>query len=261
MAGERRRTADGRGSPGSVSGGVGVVGGAYPALGSLQEAVSSGLQQFWSVGGDQFGAELDQAAEFWARFHVIKAVLAAVLLLVLVLLTARAWRGSAFTSSRARRWTLTLLGLAATPLTVLALLVLVANVQGVVAPLSSVLGVLPLSAPGGQLAGTIGEIRQTLAAGGQSSAAEALLHDFLVYHQAMVVLGTVVTLGLVVAGVRTWRNRSRVPTRDRWWRALLLLTSASLVTLAAFFAITTAANLSTAVNPAPALLGFFAGSL
>jgi hypothetical protein len=234
-------------------------GGAYPELGSLQEAVSSGLVRFWSAGRGQLGAPLGWTAEFWARFHIVKAGLAAVLLIVLVLLAARVWRASAYAVGRGRRWTLTLVGLLTTPLTVLALLVLVANVQGAIAPLSSVLGVLPLTAPKGQLASTVGQIRHSLAAGGQSPAKDALLHDFVVYHLAMVAIGGTVTVALLVSSVLIWRQRGRVPAGDRRWRRLLIAASASLVMLSALFAITTAANLSTAANPAPALLGFFAG--
>ncbi len=236
-------------------------GGAYPELGSLQEAVSSGLVRFWSAGGDQFGAPLGSTAEFWARFHIVKAGLAAVLLLVLVLLAARVWRASAYAAGRGRRWALTLVGLVTIPLTLLALVVLVANIQGAIAPLSSVLGVLPLAAPKGQLAGTLDQIRHNLAAGGRSPAKDALLHDFVVYHVAMVAIGGAVTVALLVTALLIWRRRSRVPAEDRRWRRLLIAASASLVMLSALFAITAAANLGTAANPAPALLGFFGGGL
>jgi hypothetical protein len=236
-------------------------GGAYPELGSLQEAVSSGLVRFWSVGGTQVGAPLGRTAEFWARFHIVKAALAAILLIVLVLLAARVWRASAYAVGRSRRWTLTLVGLVTTPLTVLALVVLVANLQGAIAPLSSVLGVLPLAAPKGQLASTLGQIRQSLAAGGQSPATDALLHDFVVYHVAMVALGGAVTVALLVISFLMVRMRRRVPAADQRWRRLLMAASASLVMLSAVFAIAAAASLSTAANPTPALLGFFAGGL
>ncbi len=236
-------------------------GGAYPQLRSLQDAVSTGLVGFWASGGDQVNNPLAPVAEFWFRFHLVKAVLAAALLVAAVLLLIRVWRAAADAPGRGRRWAFALIGVVTTSLATLALLVLVANVQGAVAPLSSVLGVLPLTAPSGQLADTVGQIRHSLALGEQSPAGDALLHDFTVYHAVMVALGALVTTGLVYIALMVWRRRRRMPRDDPRWRRLLMTSCLASLALGAFFALTAAANFSTAVNPAPALLGFFAGGL
>ncbi len=233
-------------------------GGGYPDLPSLRDAVGSGFVRFRAAGGDGFG-DLTRAAGFWGRFHIVKAGLAGLLLLVLGVVLARVLRQSADAATRGRRRGLALAGAVLAPLTVLALLLLVANLQGAVAPLSSVLGLLPLAAPQGPLAAAVRQARQDIASGARTPAEAVLLHDFAVYHAAMSVLGAIVTAGLFTAAVVLWRRRTRVVRRDRRRRRMLALTAVALVGLGAVFGLITAANVSTTVDPAPALIDFFAG--
>src|SRR5690349_5710632 len=118
-----------------------LSGGRYGDLEALREGVTRGFVQLWAAGDGRRG-ELTATADFWARFHVVKAALATVLLVVLCALVARVWRASTSAAGRARRWSLAALGLSASGLAVVALLVVVANLQGALAPLSSVLGVV-----------------------------------------------------------------------------------------------------------------------
>ena len=234
-------------------------GGGYRDLAALRDAVGSGLVRFWSTGGGQIGPDLGRAADFWARFHVVKAALAAALLAVLVVLLARAWRAAVHAADRGRRMRTALVGAVTAPLAVLALLVLVANLQGAVAPLSSVLGVLPLAAPHGELAVTVAHVRRSLATGTRTPAQDVLVHDFAVYHLSMAALGLLVMIGLLVVAVVLWRRRAAVPATDRRWRRVLAFGAVALLVLAGLFAVVAAANAGTAAHPVPALLGFFEG--
>lgn len=67
-------------------------GGGYRDVTALRVAVSCGFVRFWSAGGEDLGADLARAEDFWARFHIVTAALAGVLFLVLAVLLTRVWR-------------------------------------------------------------------------------------------------------------------------------------------------------------------------
>ena len=235
-----------------------LSGARYGDLDALRAGVTRGFVQLWARGDGRLG-ELSATADFWARFHVVKATLSTVLLVVLCILVARVWRASTDAGSRGRRWGLAALGLSASGLAVVALLVVVANLQGAVAPLSSVLGVLSFANPEGALEPVVDQARQVVASGASTPAAEVLRADFVRYHAVMAVLGTAVTLALIGGAVVLWRRRSQTARSQRSWRRLLAAGGAGLLLLAAAFALVTAANVSTALSPSVALLGFLAG--
>ncbi len=232
----------------------------YPSRAALVESLSAAVVRFWSADATATGADLALPVAFWWRFHLIKAVLAALLLVTLVLLGSRTWGAYSRTTTVGRRVVVGAVAAAEGLLALLALLVTVANLQGVVAPLSSALGLLPLGAPDPALARTTDEIRQALVGGAPGPALQALLADFTRYHVAMAVLGTLVTVGLLAASVVLWRRRARVPGARPPGRGLLALVAVCLLVTAAFFAVVTAGNISTVLDPAPALLAFFEGA-
>ncbi|HET7821411.1 MAG TPA: hypothetical protein VFL10_07780 [Ornithinibacter sp.] len=235
-----------------------LSGGRYGDLTALRAGVTNGFVQLWATGDGRLG-ELSATAEFWSRFHVVKATLSTVLLVVLCILLGRVWRASTDAGSRARRWGLAMLGLGASGLAVVSLLVVVANLQGAVAPLSSVLGVLSFADPGGRLEPAVEQARQVVASGASTPAAEVLHADFVRYHAVMAVLGTAVTLALIRGAVVLWRRRTRTDRAERSWRRVLAAGGAGLLLLAGAFALVTAANISTALHPSAALLGFLSG--
>lgn len=233
-------------------------GGGYPGEAALGAAVGRGIVRFWSVGDGLLGPELARPVDYWARFHVVKAALAACLLLALVTLGRRIWSRYAVDAAAApgRRAGVAAGGLVIAATAVLALLVVVANVQGAIAPLSSALGLLPVRAPGPALAPTLTRLRQHLGHGVRSPAADALVHDFVVYHAAMAALAALVTASLLGAAALLWRRRRAAATQRRALATLLVGT----LVLAALFAVVTAANVSTVARPVPALLGFLGTS-
>lgn len=236
-----------------------LSGGRYGDLAVLRAGVTNGFVQFWAAGDGRLG-ELSATADSWARFHVVKAALSTVLLVVLCILVARVWRASTDAGSRARRWGLAILGVVASGLAVVSLLLVVANLQGAVAPLSSVLGVLSFAHPGGPLEPVLEQARQVLRSGASTPALEVLRDDFVRYHAVMAVLGTAVTLALIGGALVLWRRRTHTARTQRSWRRLLAAGGAGLLLLAGAFALVTAANISTALHPTAALLGFLAGN-
>jgi hypothetical protein len=154
------------------------------------------------------------------------------------------------------------------PLLVLAVLLVAANAQGALAPLSSALGLLPAGSVGGRasaeggLAATVREIRLALQSPDATlpPALTRLVGDFAAYHAVMVGIGAAVTLVLAVAAVRVRRRRGHPAPAEPWrLRGPRLAAATACLGFAAAFAVVTAANLSTYLHPAPALLGFFEG--
>jgi hypothetical protein len=235
--------------------------GGYPDVSVLSESMSSGFVQFWASGSGVLNPQLADAIDFWARFHIVKALLAAALLAVLVPLGSATWRRYVRSDSLGRRLLLGVAGLTQAAFAFLALLILTANIQGAIAPWTSAMGLLPKASSDPALAVAIEGVSGDLAGGVSSPAADALLHDFVVYHAAMSVVGAATVIGLLAATFVVWRKRRATARADRRKRRVLASASFAFVSTAALFALVTAANISTVVHPVPALLGFYGGGL
>ena len=233
----------------------------------LAHGVADGLVRDWtrhvaSPGGA--ASSLADPTRFWQSFHLVKAALAALLLLVSTLLTFRVWSARTTaaasgtpagptagpapeaTGSRFRRAARLLGGTSAAALAGVALLALVANVQGAVAPLSSVLSFLPPGSSDPTVVATVKAVGADLAAAPWSAATTSLVRDFAAYHAAMAVLGAATTAVLAGVVALLWRRRRRA--------------AGTVVLLPALaFALVTAANVGTAAHPAPALGAFLRG--
>ncbi|MGL5817690.1 MAG: hypothetical protein ACRCYR_09020 [Phycicoccus sp.] len=192
------------------------------------------------------GSGLLEPSRFWGRFHLVEAVLAALLLGMAVTLTARCWSAPGAGSTRRRTAAWRAAGVAGGGLAGLALLAVVANVQGAVAPLSSVISFLPTGPEDAAVVAAVGELQSDLAAGPRSPVAETLVHDFSVYHAVMAGLGAITAVAMAALVLRPWRRRHR--------GAGVLLVVASLAV-----ALVTAANIGTALDPVPALDTFLRG--
>lgn len=240
--------------------------GGYPDVSVLSESMGAGFVQLWASGSGSSGSsvlnpQLAAAVDFWARFHIVKALLAAALLAVLVPLGLAIWRRYVRSDSLGRRLLLGVAGLTQAAFAFLALLILTANIQGAIAPWTSAMGLLPPVSSEPALAVAIEGVSGDLAGGVSSAAADALLHDFVVYHVAMSVVGAVTVIGLLAATFVVWRKRRATARTDRRKRRVLASASFAFVSTAALFALVTAANISTVVQPVPALLGFYGGGL
>lgn len=200
----------------------------------LRAAAGAAVRAYWAADTRDLSADLSVLTAFWARFHAAKAVLAAIALPVVTVLAVGCWRAAPH-----GRWSsagATLGGVVSAGLAVLSLLAVMANVQGAVAPLASLLPMVP-----DDLRGRFGD---ALRAGTQEPAGlPVLIGDFSRYHAAMAVAAVVVAAGLVAAAV--WWRRSRI--------------AIFVAVLAAGAIVIAVANTMTALDPVPALQAFFDG--
>ncbi|AIY16378.1 tat (twin-arginine translocation) pathway signal sequence [Pimelobacter simplex] len=201
-----------------------LVVGDYSGVGALRDGLPAAFAEHWRLGDGAVSHALGRSADYWATFHLVKAVAAALLLAVLV---------TALRRGRRRPPVLTA-GLLL--LTALAVVLVIANLQGAVAPVSSLLSMLPADA-----VSAAADARGT-------DAFDGLVHDFAVYHAVVAVLAGGTTIVLAVMGVRAWRRRGRPMAVVAFSAALLL-------------GVVALANVTTTADPEPALVAFLdAGS-
>ncbi|MEW2609792.1 tat (twin-arginine translocation) pathway signal sequence [Streptomyces sp. NPDC047880] len=231
--------------------------------GNVAASFRRGLVAYWDSGSPDFPRQLDTTVEFWFRFHLVKAVVSALLLaavVVLGVLLGRLARQRA--DGRPGRRLLVPAGALVALLGPFALVALVANVQGAVAPFASL---LPMLTGGdadtdGELAGTLAQMRQQIAdhpAEGHSPPLAAMIGDFALYHAVLAAMAA--TAGLALAGVAAalWRRRRAAPgTRSR--RAMKAGVAASAL-CAALALVIAVANTTSAAHSSQALAAFLDG--
>ncbi|MDP0399139.1 hypothetical protein [Tsukamurella strandjordii] len=156
----------------------------------------------------------------WSRYHLIKAVFAGLLVVLALYLGHRA-------------------------LALIPAVLLIANVQGSLAPLSSAFSLLGsrVSESDGPLAESLGLMRRRLAAGEWSPPIDALVNDFAWYHLVLVIMAGALTILVLTFAVRDWHQ-----DRRGWALATLVVAVGA--------GIVAAANVSTALEPARGLLDF-----
>ncbi|MFD7427346.1 hypothetical protein ACFV6Z_09855 [Streptomyces sp. NPDC059818] len=251
-------------APGPVAGSM--PGGGYGGRRGLDARLSAYFVDYWRSGERSFPPALRGVVDYWSRYHVVKAVVAAVLLAVLIALGALLWkaflRGGALTAGS--RAALASAGVVVTALALFSLALAVANIQGAVAPFSSLMSMLPVHASHGELADVLDRIRQQLAgypdAGGATAPPlRVMVSDFGRYHAVVAVAATVVALALAALSALSWRRFAGTAASDR--RTRRVLRSAGLLSAlsAAAVLVIAAANTATTADPAPALLAFFEG--
>lgn len=247
----------------------GVLAGRTPGGGySDEKALITGMRtsfvEYWSSGDRGYPAGLERIVDYWIDYHIVKAVTAALLLAVLILLGARllrplmtpgrlaSGRGAVLASSAA---------LAATAAVISAVLVMV-NIQDVVAPFASLLSLLPVGTSNTQLDGTVGQVRQGLAAyphtGGRTPPAlQAMVSNFALYHATLVALLAILAVVLIAMSITSWKRRARTAPSERRIRRRLAVAGFLPALLLLPVILVALANLTTVMHPAPALLAFF----
>ena len=205
---------------------------------------------------------LAELTAMWREFHLVKAVVAGLLVLALIGLASTVRRQVA-SADRGRHRRLLLSAYGGVVVWLLgAITVLLANVQGAVAPFASVASLLPTGQSTGGLARVLSHLRQAVTAGPPSPAgdlASQLLGDFTLYHAVFAVLAAV-TGGLLTALAlravwRRWRLRGPDRSPQPTWLAQSTLYGAA----GGIFLLLALANVSTWVHPAPALLASLGG--
>lgn len=246
---------------------AGSAGRDFPTEGDLVDAFRESFVQYWGAGARIFPPGLEGVVDYWFRYHLAKAVIAAALLAVLVALGVVLWRAFVRAGGRGagRSAALAAAGVAVTMLALFSLAAVMANIQGAVAPFASLLPLLPVGETDGPLADTLGQVRQqlsaSLGAGGQSTPAlEAMVSDFARFHTTMAVIAAIVAAVFAGAGAVLWTRYAATGSSDRRARRVL----GSLGVLSALLALSVivvgVANTTTAADPAPALLAFFNGA-
>ncbi|GAA3205958.1 hypothetical protein ACFO1B_33940 [Dactylosporangium siamense] len=210
-------------------------------------ALHAAFTGYWRTGGPGFTPDLERVVDYWFRYHVAKAAIAALLLAVLVALGARLWQAYRTSGGAA----VATAGAAVTVLALSSLTVVMANVQGAAAPFASLLPMLlegPVDWPADQ-------IRQQLAGDPHSPALTVIIDDYAWYHTVMAVVATVVALALAALSVASWRRFVRA--RDR--RVARAAFGVLLVLSTLAVAVVAVANTTVSADPLPGLRGFFDG--
>lgn len=251
-------------APGPVAGSM--SGGGYGDRRELDDRLSASFADYWESGGRSLPPGLQGVVDYWSRYHVVKAVVAAVLLAVLValgvLLRNAFLRAGALTAGR--RAALASAGVFVAALALFSLAMVMANIQGALAPFSSLMSMLPVHASHGELADVLGQIRRQLAgypdAGGPTPPPiEVMVGDFGRYHAVLAVAATVVALSFVAISAVSWRRFAGTAASDRRTRRVFRASGLLWALLAAAVAVIAVANTATTADPAPALLAFFEG--
>lgn len=211
----------------------GPGGGIVTREADIAEAAGAGFVEQWRTGAAAPPSALAHLVDYWTTFHLLKAVIAGLLVWTCV----KGVRASVGRVARA--------GFAAT--SAFAVLALIANVQGAVAPLASLASMLPRGRDGA-LPEALRTMRRFLLGSpdtGWPPPLRSLVTDFAAYHWALAGVGTVVVAGLLILVATAWRRSARFTAALCGVGALALM-------------VIVAANLSTARVPAPALADFLA---
>ena len=239
-------------------------GGGFSDQRSLIASLRDAFVGYWGSDSRSFAPPMQRVVDYWFRYHVAKAVTAALLLWVLIALAVLLCRTYLRAEIGGRgRAAVASGGALAAMLALSAAAVVAANIQGAVAPLASLLSMLPAAKPDGRFTTTLDQVRQGLAhyssAGSRTSPTlKGMVDDFALYHAALAVVATIVVVVLLGLGVAACRSFVRTAGDRRARRTFAVFALASIATSLAVVVIA-AANVSTAAHPAPALLAFFQG--
>lgn len=232
----------------------------------LADAFRMAFVEYWNAGERDFSPGMERVVDYWFRFHVAKAVIAAILLIVLVALGALMVKAfpKAGDLGAGRRTAFVAAGILVTLGALFASVTVMANIQGAAAPFASLLPMLPTGATDGELAGVLGQVRRHLAAPAGTAdrtppQLDVMIDDFARYHVAMAVIAAVVAIVLIGVSVAAWRRFAGTTSSDRrtrrlsaWFGVLAALSSLVLIVVGVV-------NTTTARDSRPALAAFFDG--
>jgi len=189
---------------------------------TLRDGVGRGLVEFWRGGGPEYPVLLARLVDYWFRWHAIKVAISSLMLVVFVLLAAALWRGY-LRGGGARA----VGAIAATSFAVLAVGLLLLNIQATAVPLVALLPLLGGGAPSGDLTRTLHEVRDSV----NRPALPVLLGEVERYHWVLVAAAGAVVLATGLAGAILWRRRSAGSERAGFMRKALSIILAGTATL------------------------------
>ena len=189
---------------------------------------------------------LTNETQFWFWFHLSKAFISLILFILIFLYTRELDKNYHFSGSR-------LLGIihltkkiALHTLCFFSFLILAANIQGSIAPLSSIISFLPASKHDYLLSESVQKLRFDLLSSDSNSFASSVLRDFSIYH-----LTTAVIFG--IAALYLFKNLY-LSVKNRNFSAMFV---AGILGIG--FLLLGIANLGTTFHPIPAFDGFLSG--
>ena len=224
---------------------AGVVGG-----GRLPDAAGAAIGDFLSRHSGAVSGPAAQLSHYWAEYHTVKLLFAVVAAIALAALAAQTFRWASEALVRRDLVTRSLVGGGVTAGAIGAVLLVAANVQGAWAPLSSALSLLPADAPPTRAAAADAIVRGTT-----DPALSALEADFGRYHAVLAACMVVITLVCASVAVLASRVRRRA-ARGTSARVVAGITTGGFVLVTLVLGVVLAANVGTALDPGPALVGF-----
>lgn len=231
----------------------------------LRDALRESFTAYRSSGDRDVSPGLERVVDFWFGYHLAKGAIAALLLGVLVALGIVVWKAfvQADGLGTGRRAALASAGVVVSGLAVFSLAAVMANVQGMIAPSSSLLPMLMSGEADPRLTGTLDQVRRQLAdspgADGHSAPLDLLIDDFSRYHAAMAVIAAVVAAVLIGVSVALWKRFAGAGTSGGRARRVLGSFGALTVLLSLALIVVAVANAFTAADSTPALRAFFDG--
>lgn len=245
---------------------AGIGGDGFAGRRSLVKALRESFIGYWSSGDRDLSPDLKRVVDYWLRYHLAKAAIAAILLIVLFALGVLIWKafltaGGLGTGTRAA---LASAGVLVTMFALFSLALVMANIQGATAPLASLLPMLIDGATGARITGTLDQVRQQLAGstgtdGHTSPALDVMISDFSRYHVTMAVLASVVAAVVVGASAMLWKRFAGTEPSGRRTRRVLASFGLLSALLSAALIVLAVANAGTAADSAPALRALLAG--
>jgi hypothetical protein len=226
---------------------------------SLSAAAIQAFTAYWQSGRSSYPPALADLVGYWRCYHLVKAGFAVALTIALCWLAHILWR-SLLRAGRLRPATTTaavVTGSAVTALAFGSVLVVMATVQGALAPFSSLVSLLPVGDGDPALTTAAGQIRRDLAERRAVPRAPAtlgaIIDDFQRYHAVLAVQAAVLAVVLIGLSMLVWRRASTTGQAVPRAKTLLRLLAAAFALLTVLVIVVCAANCSTALNPDPAL--------
>ncbi|MFE3105403.1 hypothetical protein [Nocardia tengchongensis] len=228
---------------------------------TLRRALRDGFVAYWNSGDGTRPAGLSSVIDYWFRYHVAKGVIGALLFVALIAVATLLWKAylRAGELGVAQRSGLVAAGALVSVFALVALLVVIANIQGAVAPFSSLLPMLPSGADDPQLGAAFEQIRQQLSgATGTTPPVDDMVSDFARYHITVAIIATVLAITAVGLAAVSWTRFAR--SADTRTRRVLCVSGIVTTLLATASIVLLAANTSAAIHSTTALSAFFDGS-
>lgn len=224
-----------------------IIGGPTRSSSDLRRAAGREVARWWRSGSGAMPPSTRHLVDAWRDYHAVKGATALIAGVAFGVLAHRALRSSPVTSS-ARHMLRLVSGAASTVACAAAVVLVMANIQGAVAPLASLVSLVPTSGGGG-FGPVADEIRAELERSSSSKAArtatlDSFVADFGRYHLVLAVVACVLAAALATATIRAIRRRTALAAIG--WAGSFAVTMLVL-----------AANVSTAIDPTPAFAAFF----